>query len=110
MIRAAMLRSKGRLVGFDCVGHAEFAEPGSDIVCSAVSALTTTIANGIVEIVSATAGVSIDEMDGIHLILAEDTGGEELDRAELLLQTLQLGLRSIEKEYPGYLKVIIREV
>lgn len=110
MIRAQMICSSGRLVGFDCKGHAGFGEAGSDIVCSAVSALTTAIANGIVEVAKVQAGVSVDEKHGMHLILAEDTGGDELDRAELLLQTLELGLRSIELQYPKNLKVSIKEV
>ena len=105
-----MLRSDGRLVGFDCKGHADFGEAGEDIVCSAVSALTTAIVNGITEVAKIQAGVSVDETNGIHLILAEDTGADDLDRAELLLQTLELGLRSIQKEYPRNLKVSIKEV
>ena len=110
MIRAEMLRSRGRLVGFHCVGHANFDEPGKDIVCSAVSALTTAIADGIVEVVKVQADVSMDESHGSHLILPADTGGEELDKAELLLKTLQQGLRAIEQEYPKNLKVCIKEV
>ncbi len=110
MIRAMMLRSNGRLVGFDCIGHAEFDDPGKDIVCSAVSALTTATANGIIEVAKVQAGVSVDETNGIHLILAEDTCQEGLDKAELLLKTLQLGLRSIEQAYPKNLKVCIKEV
>ncbi len=110
MIRAAMLRSAGRLVGFDCVGHADFGEAGSDIVCSAVSALTTAIVNGVVEIAKVQAGASVDAFGGTHLILAADIGGEDWDRAELLLQTLELGLRSIAVRYPKNLKVSIKEV
>ena len=110
MIRAELFRSRGRLVGFDCRGHAQYDAPGRDIVCSAVSALTTAIANGIVEVANIQAGVSVDEDDGIHLILAKDTGGEDLDRAELLLKTLEQGLRSIADAYPKNLKVTIKEV
>ena len=110
MIRAEMFRSNGRFVGFHCEGHAKFDRAGRDIVCSAVSALTTAIANGITEVAKVQAGVSANGRDGTHFILAADIGGEDWDRAELLLQTLELGLRAIEREYPRNLKVTIREV
>ena len=49
MIRIVMLRRNGATLGFECSGHAGYAEAGSDIVCSAVSALTAATANGLTE-------------------------------------------------------------
>ena len=37
----------GRLSGFECRGHAGYAQAGSDIVCAAVSVLSTTCVNAL---------------------------------------------------------------
>ena len=105
-----MFRSEGVLVGFESTGHAGFAEPGQDIVCSAVSALTQTILYGLREIAEVPMGFELSEEDGIYCITDTDaTDGERRD-ADLLLRTMANGLRVIQKEYNGYLKISEREV
>ena len=48
MTRAVFLcDSLGRFTGFHVKGHAGYAEEGSDIVCSAISVLTTTCVNAL---------------------------------------------------------------
>ena len=39
--------SESRFTGFDSIGHAEYAEEGSDIVCAGVSALVIATVNSI---------------------------------------------------------------
>ena len=110
MIELIMLCQQGKPVGFDCTGHAEFDDPGRDIVCSAVSAITQTTVLGIVEAAKVQAGVSIDEEDGIHCIIDADTDDVQAEKVVLLLETMELGLRSIQQAYPKYLKIMSREV
>lgn len=109
-----MLRKNERTVGFISNGHANHGEAGEDIVCSAISALTQTCCLGLIQIVGLKEGkeiaVSIDEVEGIHCVLADDTRGERLDQAELLLKTMEAGLRSIQEEYRKSLKIRHREV
>lgn len=109
MIRIEMLRSQGRPVGFSCSGHAGAGEEGHDIVCSAVSALTITTVNGLQSIAKIPGGYAVGE-DGIHCVIAKDTSGKQCEQAELLLNTLEAGLRSIQESYHGYLKIQDREV
>lgn len=100
---------RGRLVGFDAVGHTGYADAGEDIVCAAVSAITQTAAAGITELIKAPCALEI--VDGeLHLMLESSVEGELLDKAELILGTMLLGLRSIETDYSDYLKVLKREV
>ena len=47
MTRVAILQGALGPVGFICQGHAGYAEAGADIVCAAVSILTTTCANAL---------------------------------------------------------------
>ena len=109
MIRITMARSNGRNVGFDCTGHADFAEQGKDIVCSAVSALTQTAVLGITEIAKIPAGVSIGD-DGIRCILEADATVRQCEQADLLFSSMEAGLAAIGKAYPHTLKITDREV
>ncbi|PKM41485.1 MAG: ribosomal-processing cysteine protease Prp [Firmicutes bacterium HGW-Firmicutes-9] len=114
MVTVTMLQQGGRTVGFTSTGHANQGEAGEDIVCSAISALTQTCCLGLVQVVGLKEGeslaVSIDETEGIHCVLADDTREERLDRAELLFLTMEAGLRSIQESYRKSLKIRHREV
>ena len=109
-----MLQKQGRTVGFTSAGHANCGEAGEDIVCSAISALTQTCYLGLVQVIGLREGaqvaVSIDETKGMTCVLAGDTRGERLDRAELLFLTMEAGLRSIQESYRKSLKIRHREV
>ena len=109
-----MLRRQGRTVGFTSAGHANCGEAGEDIVCSAISALTQTCYLGLVQVVGLKEGaqvaVSIDETKGMTCVLAGDTRGEQLEKAELLFLTMEAGLTSVMKAYRKSLKIRHREV
>ena len=114
MVTVSMLQQGGRTVGFASTGHANHGEAGEDIVCSAISALTQTCCLGLIQVVGLKEGkelvYSIDEDEGIHCVLADDTRGEQLDRAELLFLTMEAGLRAIQESYRKSLKIRHREV
>ena len=114
MVTVTMLRKEKRTVGFTSTGHANHGEAGEDIVCSAISALTQTCCLGLTEVIGLKAGkqlvYSIDEDEGIHCVLADDTHGEQLNRAELLFLTMEAGLRAIQESYRKSLKIRHREV
>ena len=85
-------------------GHAGYAESGRDIVCAAVSALVLNMANS----------VEAFTEDGFEGEMDEQTGGfsfhftaEISPESQLLMNSLVLGLRNIEKEY-GERHIIIR--
>ena len=114
MTTVTIFRQNGRIAGFSAKGHTGFAEAGEDIVCSAISALTQTCCLGLVQVVGLKEGkdlvCSIDESEGIHCVLADDTREERLDRAELLFLTMEAGLKSIQDSYRKSLKIRHREV
>lgn len=104
-----MLKQGGQIVGFEANGHAGFDEEGSDIVCSAVSALTQTIALGLQERLQLPVGLSINE-GSMHCILGRDCTKTQCEQAALLFDTLLLGLKSMEAAYGEYLSIMEREV
>ena len=109
MIKITMLRHEGNPRGFILSGHAGYAEEGSDIVCSAVTALTMATANGLTE----AAGIQADVVDdGKTLTCTIPTGlsEQQLHDAKLLMDTYGMALSEIRKDYKPYLKILDREV
>ncbi len=97
------------IVGFTAKGHSGYAESGEDIVCAAISALTQTAYLGITEFVSEKVDFSMKD-GALRLYLPEGLEPEKREKAELILGTMVLGLRSVEENYSDYLKLIKREV
>ncbi|MDL2235084.1 ribosomal-processing cysteine protease Prp [Christensenellaceae bacterium OttesenSCG-928-L17] len=110
MIKVCMLYGQGNLVGFTAEGHANYAQDGSDIVCSAVSALTQTTLLGLKERLNLPLAAEIDEDTGIHCVLGSECTQAQRKDAALLLDTMLLGLLSIQAGYGDYLIITEREV
>ena len=109
MTTVTFFRKNGRIVGFEASEHTGYSEEGTDIVCSAVSALTITTVNGLQEYLKIPVGVEFT--DGyIYCTLQDDISDEDWAKAEILLETLVLGLNSIVQEYANNLNTIEREV
>ena len=103
MIRVTLYREDDRLKGFCVSGHAGYGEEGEDIICSAVSALTVNCVNSIEALTGAAMFVTEEEDGGyLEMVLQDD----QSEGAQLLLESLALGLTSIESTYgSGYIKV-----
>ena len=99
--------SAGQITGFLLEGHAEYADPGADIVCAAVSALTINCINSVEALTDASYRQESDDESGRILFQLEE---EPSLKTQLLLQSLLLGLQSLEEQYDDYLDLIIREV
>ncbi len=95
MIKASFIRDeRGRIRQFQIRGHAAYAEEGQDIVCSAVSALAVNAVNSIEALTEAR--LRYTEADGLVTCTVEDADNE---KAQLLLQSLALGLIAIRDRY-----------
>lgn len=107
MINATLLRANGKLTGFCVSGHAGQDEYGSDIVCSAVSALTQAAILGLTEAINLP-GVEYAVEEGCLNCSCEQAAQHE--GAQAILEAMALGLRSITGNYGKYLKIVEREV
>lgn len=105
MITARVIKKQGRYESFTCSGHAEYDDMGKDIVCSAVSILTINTANAIEKLTeNKLKGSDVDHLSWQFVNIPDE-------KAELLMDTMLLGLKEIEKNYGNeYLKVLIEEV
>ncbi|MCR5687136.1 MAG: ribosomal-processing cysteine protease Prp [Lachnospiraceae bacterium] len=105
MVTATVVKDPSGYVSFKCSGHAGYMRKGKDIVCSAISALTVNAANSIMTLTDS--GISVTENDGFLSWTFDGTCGRE---AELLMDSLLIGLKSVEEQYGKYLKLEIKEV
>ena len=89
-----------------CEGHAMYADHGKDIVCAAVSVLLTNTANSIEQFSTSFAGAEAE--DGTFSLVLKSPVDE---KAALLIDSMILGLNSIQSEYgKNYLTIDIKEV
>ena len=98
MIRVALRSQDECITGFDVKGHAGYAEAGQDIVCAAVSVLTTTCVNALETV----AGVkpTVKTSDGRMRVVVPRNSGHD---AQVILQTLRQGLRDLAEHYSRYI-------
>lgn len=84
------------ITGFTIDGHAEWAEPGSDIVCAAVSAISQTALLGLERY--ARKQTSYRHESG-HLTVQIKAPTAETD---VILRIMVLGLHEIARQYSSY--------
>ncbi len=109
MIWVTVVRTKDNQIrSFQVSGHAGYAERGQDIVCSAVSALTITTINALSIYTSQAFETDADEESGCITVNFPEPLNHD---GELLVNSMILGLRTIENEYNDeYIHVDFREV
>lgn len=81
-------------------GHAEYAEPGKDIVCAAISTLTQVLIASVEELTAAKIKTAVTS--GCADIVIE----ESTERAQVLIDSFLLGCRMIAQNYPDYVRVL----
>lgn len=108
MIRFTVWKSENQYRGFSCTGHAGYDEAGLDIVCSAVSVLAINTVNAIEAFTDDAFELEQSEDGGMLKLCFPDCPGE---RAALLMDSLVLGIESIEADYgKEYITLFLEEV
>lgn len=110
MITARFKRKHESIICFNISGHAGYADSGFDIVCSAVSSISCAIANGITEVLYIEPEIVVNENDGLINLDLSKNSKEEIEKSQVLMKTMLLGIKSIEQMYGDYIKVIEEEV
>ncbi|GAX01158.1 ribosomal-processing cysteine protease Prp [Secundilactobacillus silagei] len=108
MIQAAFdYDNDDRIIGFKLTGHADSGPYGSDIVCSAVSALSISTVNGLAAVASIEPVVVAKQAEGGFLSLRMPPVDDYIqDRiSQALLQSFQNGLLDVEKQYSKYIRI-----
>ncbi len=94
--------SEGKICEFRSRGHTGYAEAGRDLVCAGVSSILQTAVLGLEEYLKLKPEVK-QEKGFLYCRVERDIFlNREIDA---ILETMVLGLRAMEREYPEYLKV-----
>ncbi len=107
MIKAVIYEDYNNiLTGFSLSGHADFDEPGKDIVCSSVSVLVINTINCIEKFTDADLTVTSDKKTGEISCFVHDKGLEQTRHdIDLLIKSMNNGLVDISNQYDGYLTI-----
>ena len=104
MIRVRFQTAKDTIFGFTLDGHAGAGVRGEDIVCAAVSSAAYMAANTVIEIIGATANVTV--RDGYMQVMLTDKIADCQD----ILSGFQLHLQAMQEQYPKRVHLMNTEV
>lgn len=110
MTNVKFYKKSNNFIGFKLYGHAAPRELDLDVdlTCAAISAISQTTLIGILEVLKVEATYKID--DGFLNLTLENQSNEDIEKCQVLLETMLLGLKSIEITYGDYIKVELEEV
>lgn len=112
MTKVTVNYKNDKIVSITTSGHAFFKKPGKDIVCAGISTLITTAVNAL-EVVGGLEFI-IFESDAktAYMYLELPVGLNEMEArtADIILETVLVGLKGIAEGYPKNMKLHIREV
>jgi len=106
MITVTFNKETGGIRSVEVTGHGNYGDSGEDIVCAGISILTITILNGLTEIVGVT-DMKREVAEGYTSFTIPPLMDPMMqDRANVLLETYELGVRATESAYGDYVQVI----
>lgn len=101
-------RKSGQIVSFSMDGHSDYAGSGEDIVCAALSVLSQSMVIGIEEVLKINLKYEIE--DGFLTLSIEDNTEDEINKCQVLLQTMLKSIESMIISYGEYINLEIEEV
>ncbi len=104
MVEITIYYENGQIQGFKASGHAGYAKRGKDIYCAGVSAVTGTALVGLQKHLSLQPDYEV-ENGWLECKIPKGLTAEEMSRAQIILSTMEAGLRNLQDTYPQYIKV-----
>ena len=94
------------IMSVECSDHTGFAESGKDIVCAGISCITQTAVLGIQNLSGVKHKLMIDEKKGyLKLELLDIDNQSKFHDAQVILKTMELGLKDLKIQYPRYIRL-----
>lgn len=106
MVTVKLFRNnEGRISGFEIRGHAGYGPQGQDIVCAGVSMVAQTAIIGLIRHLNDRPLVKKSH-GYLKCFLPEGLADADMEKAQIILTTLEEGLVALENSYPEYVKVL----
>ncbi|MFX3615947.1 MAG: ribosomal-processing cysteine protease Prp [Sporolactobacillus sp.] len=107
MITLKVSRSAvGQITRFQMTGHAESGPYGYDLVCAGASAVAFGSLNALEQLTKSHPDVKQKAAGGFLECCFSDTLGADQDKAQLILEAMLISMRTIERSYGKYLRII----
>ena len=111
MIEIKIQRKNDKIVHFEIRGHANSSEYGQDIVCAAISSVSQMTLNGLLEVLKFK-NLKYEEKEGYIVcdLDKSDLTDDEIEKSEILIQSMYSYLKAVEESYGKYVEIRVREV
>lgn len=110
MIKVTIKTADDQIIGFTYEGHADYADHGQDIVCAAVTAQLMMAYNGLESILGIPLDLEMNPDGGYFSFEIKDQSKAVREKAQVLMETLKLGLDGILMQHEENIKLIKEEV
>ncbi len=113
MIKVVFYINKiGDIQGYTVKGHSNYGEYGKDIVCSAISILAQTALMSVVSVCNIPENeIDYKISDGfLELDMPKILDYNNKNEIQIVMKTLEVGIKSIIENYPEYVTLKYREV
>ena len=106
MTQVKIKRKDGKIVKIACDGHTDYGEEGEDIVCAALSSVVQTAVLGLMQVARLNVKYKVSAKEGLlELTLPERMTDVERNNADMILETMFLGIADLSTEYGKYIKL-----
>lgn len=109
MIQVVISYRDEYIVSFSVEGHAGYAESGSDIYCAAVSAVTQTALLGLINNLQEAPDYTVVK-GRLECRVSPNLSRPDRDRAQLILSTMESGLKAMQESCGEYLQMMVRRL
>jgi len=111
MTEIAITRQKNKIVSVSCDGHTDYGEVGEDIVCASLSSIVQVAVLGLMQVAQIPITYKVDNENALlTLTLPKDLSEIERNNADMILETMYLGIADLQSEYGKFIKLkIIKE-
>ena len=104
----------GSIIGYEIKGHANYGAHGEDILCAAISILSQTALISLNEVCGISendiAYIIKDKKGYMKVSLPLELSMEQREKADIVLKTMEVGLKGLIDIYPDYITLKYREV
>lgn len=109
MVKIKIKKRNQKIYYFEIKGHANAGEYGEDIVCAGISVLGQTCIIGLMEVV----GIDINyriETGYLTCELPKNLTESKAREADIILDTMYLGIKSVQHSYSEFMEIAELEV
>ncbi|ASN05109.1 ribosomal-processing cysteine protease Prp [Virgibacillus necropolis] len=106
MIQVTVYRKKNQIDAFKISGHADSGPYGYDLVCAGVSAVSFGAINGVMRLCDTNLDIQQAGEGGyLHVSLPNHLHKNEMEKMQVLFESMIISLETIEQEYSQFIKI-----